>query len=227
MVALELIRDRVKWCETEVWDTSGVVLRPCSEGWQTMRHALPISQSTSKAGQLEAQLAPPASKSVTAIVGFTEIVGSGRLYNVAGVFHDGMVVGIYRKRHPAIRKSVYSAGDQSPIFTVGPLLFGIMICNDFNYPELAADMVARGARAIFLPSNNSLPPERADVVALSRAVDIARAKDNEVMIVRADVAGRTANRVSFGSSAIVDTRGTVLRAGKALSEDFLVAEVRS
>src|SRR5882672_5052571 len=101
-----------------------------------------------------------------------------------------------------------------------------MICNDSNYPELAADMAARGARVIFVPSNNSLPPERADVVALSRAVDIARARDNEVMIVRADVAGRTENRVSFGSSAIVDARGTVLRAGKTLSEDILIAEVK-
>ena len=122
---------------------------------------------------------------------------------------------------------MYSAGDQSPVFTVGPLSFGIMICNDSNYPELATDMVARGAMAIFLPSNNSLPPERSNVVALSRAVDVARARDNEVMIVRADVAGRTADRVSFGSSAIVDARGTVLRAGVALSEDILVAEVHA
>jgi predicted amidohydrolase len=100
-----------------------------------------------------------------------------------------------------------------------------MICNDSNYPELAADMAARSAGVIFLPSNNSLPPERADVVALSRTVDIARARDNEVMIVRADVAGRTENRISFGSSAIVDAGGTVLRAGAALSEDILIAEV--
>jgi predicted amidohydrolase len=88
-------------------------------------------------------------------------------------------------------------------------------------------MVARGARAIFLPSNNSLPPERAGVVALSRAVDIVLARDNEVTIVRADVAGRTADRVSFGSSAIVDARGTVVRAGRDLSEDILVEEVHT
>ena len=47
------------------------------------------------------------------------------------------------------------------------------------------------------------------------------------MIVRADVAGRTANRVSFGSSAIVDARGTVLRVGEALREDVLVVEVNT
>ena len=60
---------------------------------------------------------------------------------------------------------------------------------------------------------------------MTRAVDIARASDNAVTIVRADVAGRTADRVSFGSSAIVDARGTVLRAAEALKEDILVAEV--
>jgi len=224
--ALERIRDRVKWCETE-----GVNMLCCPEavlGGLADDAERPLDLAIGvESGQLEALLAPLASKSVTTIVVFTETVDAARLYNAAAVFHDGKVVGLCRKRHPAIRRSVYSAGDQSPIFTVGPLSFGIMICNDSNYPELATDMVTRGARAIFLPSNNSLPPERANVVALSRAVDIARARDNDVMIVRADVAGRTADRVSFGSSAIVDARGTVLRTGKALSEDILVAEVHA
>jgi predicted amidohydrolase len=226
MDALELIRDRVKWCETE-----GVDILCCPEavlGGLADHAERPIDIAIDlENGQLETLLAPLASKSVIAIVGFTEIAGAGKLYNSAAVFHGGRVAGIYRKRHPAIRRSIYSAGDQSPVFKAGPLSFGIMICNDSNYPELAADLAARGARVIFLPSNNGLPPEKADVVALSRAVDIARAKDNEVMIVRADVAGRTANRVSFGSSAIVDARGTVIRTGEALSEDILVAEVHA
>jgi 5-aminopentanamidase len=231
MDALELIRDRIKWCETE-----GVEFLCCPEavlGGLADDAQCPVEFAiNAESGQLEALLAPLASKSVTAIVGFTETVGAGRLYNAAAVFHDGRVAGIYRKRHlfygkshSAIRRSVYSAGDHSPIFEVGGLSFGIMICNDSNTPELAADMAARGARVIFLPSNNGLPPERADVVALSRAVDIARARDNEVMIVRADVAGRIAGRVSFGSSAIVDARGTVLGAGKALHEDILIAQM--
>jgi hypothetical protein len=55
------------------------------------------------------------------------------------------------------------------------------------------------------------------LVAFGRAIDIGRARDNEVMVVRAEVAGRTADRVSFGSSAIVDARGTVVRAGRELS----------
>jgi 5-aminopentanamidase len=224
MEALELIRDRVKWCETE-----GVAILCCPEavlGGLADDAQCPADIAIEvESGQLEALLAPLASRSVTTIVGFTETAGAGKLYNSAAVLHDGRVVGIYRKRHPAIRRSVYSAGDQSPLFTVCLLSFGIMICNDSHYPELAADMAARGAKVIFLPNNNGPPPARADVVALSRAVDIARASDNEVAIVRADVAGRIADRVSFGSSAIVDARGTVLRAGAALREDILVADV--
>jgi 5-aminopentanamidase len=226
MEALRLIRDRVKWCET-----AGVDILCCPEavlgGLADDAECLADIAIDVESGELEALLAPLASKSVTAIVGFTETAGGAKLYNTAAVFHDGRVIGLYRKRHPALRRSVYSAGDQSPLFTVGALSFGIMICNDSNYPELAADMAGRGARVIFLPSNNCLPPERADVVALSRAVDIARATDNEVMIVRADVAGRTAGRVSFGSSAIVDARGTVLRTGETLREDILVVEVQA
>ncbi len=223
MDAVELIRDRVTWCETE-----GVEILCCPEavlGGLADHAQYPADFAIDVAsGQLQALLAPLASKSVTAIVGFTE-TSAGALYNAAAVFHDGRVCGIYRKRHPAIRRSMYAAGDQSPVFTVGGLSFGIMICNDSTYPALAADMAARGARVIFVPSNNGLRADKADVVALTRAVDIARARDNNVMIVRADVAGRTAERVSFGSSAIVDARGTVLRAGAALSEDILVVDV--
>jgi 5-aminopentanamidase len=226
MEGLKIIGDRVRWCETE-----GVDILCCPEavlgGLADDLERPALISIDVEGGELDALLAPLASDEVTVIVGFTEAGGAETLYNAAAVFHCGRVLGIYRKRHPAIRRSVYSAGNQSPIFTVGHLSFGIMICNDSNYPKIAADMVARGAKALFVPSNNSLPPERADVVALTRAVDIARARDNEVMIVRSDVAGCTANRVSFGSSAIVDAKGTVLCTGEALREDILVAEVHA
>lgn len=222
MDAAALIRDRVTWCESE-----GVEILCCPEavlGGLADDAQCPADIAIDvDSGELQALLAPLASP-VTTIVGFTEAAG-GKLYNATAVFRDGRVAGIYRKRHPAIRQSVYSAGGESPVFTVGGLPFGIMICNDSNYPALASDLSARGARVIFLPSNNGLPADRADVVAQTRAVDIALASDNGVTIVRADVAGRSADRVAFGSSAIVDARGTVLRAGAALRADILVADV--
>jgi 5-aminopentanamidase len=133
------------------------------------------------------------------------------------------VVGLYRKLHPAIRKSVYDAGDRTPVFTIGGLTFGILICNDSNYAEPARKMAARGARALFIPTNNGLPLERADVASEARRVDVARAREHRVYVIRADVAGSTDGLVSYGSSGIVDRDGTVLQSAQRLHEDLIVA----
>jgi predicted amidohydrolase len=224
MAAVELIRERVAWCEAE-----GVEILCCPEGvlggladWAESPAAFALNVAS---GGLDAVLAPLASESVTTIVGFTEDAGDGKLYNAAAVYSRGAVAGIYRKRHPAIRRSVYRAGEGSPIFRVGGLTFGILICNDSNFAEPANTLAARGATALFIPSNNALPPERADVVADARRVDVARAVELGITVVRADVAGRADGRVSHGSSAIVAPDGTVIREAKRLAEDLLVAEI--
>lgn len=96
-------------------------------------------------GELASVLAPLASDRLTTIIGFTEAGADGRLYNSAAVFAQGSVIGVYRKRRPAIRSSVYSSGDESPVFEIAGLRFGLMICNDTNHPEFAADLARRGA----------------------------------------------------------------------------------
>src|ERR1700686_3267273 len=109
-----------------------------------------------------------------------------------------------------------------PVFQIGRLTFGILICNDSNYPEPARIMASQGATALFVPTNNGLPLEKADVVGDARDADIARAKENNVWVIRADVAGRTADLVSYGSSGIVDPDGTVIQSAQRLNEDLLV-----
>jgi predicted amidohydrolase len=175
--------------------------------------------------QLARALAALASDTVTTIVGFTEVTGTGRLYNTAAVLHKGAVLGLYRKLHPAINRSVYDAGDRMPVFKVGTLTFGIVICNDSNYPEPARVMATQGATALFIPTNNGLPPEKADVAAHARDVDIALAIENNVCVVRADVSGRADGIVSYGSSGIVDSRGNVLHSAQELTEELIVADL--
>ena len=99
-------------------------------------------------------LAPLASDVVTSISGFTESTRDGRLYNAAAVYHRGAVIGIYRKLFPATRRSVYEAGNKTPVFDVDGLKFGIVICRDSNYFEPARIMAAPGATALFVPTNN-------------------------------------------------------------------------
>lgn len=228
MEVLGLIRAQVEWCES-----NGVEILCCPEG--VLGGLADYASSPTnfaidvEGGQLQALLAPLASEKVATILGFTEIDRSGRLYNAAAVFHQGSVVGIYRKLYPAINKSVYAAGDKLPVFTVGDLTFGILICNDSNYYEPARIMAAQGAAALFVPTNNGLPPAKAgpELVAEARNVDIARAIENSVFVIRADVAGRTDSLVSYGSSGIVDPEGMALQSARPLDADLIVAEIKT
>lgn len=86
-------------------------------------------------------------------------------------------------------------------------------------------MASRGATALFVPTNNGLPTEKADVVARTRNADIARAIENGVSVIRADVAGRADGMVAYGSSGIVGRNGMVLQSAERLSEDLLVADL--
>jgi predicted amidohydrolase len=225
-VALGLIREQVERCEA-----AGVEILCCPEGvLGGLADYAPRPADIAvdvEAGELDALLAPLASERVTTIVGFTEVGLGGRLYNSAAVFHRGSVAGIFRKLHPAIRRSAYHAGDETPVFTVGGLTFGIVICRDSTFPEPARMMAARGATALFVPTNNGLPPSKGgpELVAEARNDDVARATENGVFVVRADVAGRCGSMISHGSTAIVDPGGAVLQSARQLVPDLLVADI--
>ena len=225
---LGLIREQVERCEAE-----GVEILCCPEavlGGLADYASRPADVAIDvEAGRLDALLAPLASDRVATILGFTEIAPGGRLYNSAAVFHRGSVIGIYRKLHPAINRSVYEAGDETPVFTIGALTFGIVICRDSTFPEPARTMAARGAAALFVPTNNGMPPSKGgpELVAEARNGDVARAVENDVSVVRADVAGRAGELVSHGSSGIVDHRGVVVRTARPLVADLVVADIQT
>jgi predicted amidohydrolase len=169
MEVLALIRDQVDRCES-----AGVEILCCPEGvlggladYSGRAAAIAIN---AEGGQLDKVLAPLTSDTVTTILGFTETDRHGRLYNSAAVFHRGSVVGVYRKLHPAINRSIYEAGNSVPVFTVGDLTFGIIICRDSTYVEPAKIMASQGATVLFVPSNNGLPPGKAgpEIVAEAR-----------------------------------------------------------
>ena len=226
--ALDLIRERVAWCESE-----GVCVLCCPEAilggladyWPSPAE-LAIGTDN---GELPAILAPLASKSVTSIVGFTEVDRNGQLYNSAAIFHLGRVAGVYRKLHPAIRRSVYCAGIDIPVFQVEELIFGVVICNDSNFSEPAQLMAARGATVLLLPTNNGLPMDRAstELAAEARTADIARARENRMWVIRADVAGQSGQIMSYGTSEIVDPSGSIVAQAKPLTTGILVTEIRA
>jgi 5-aminopentanamidase len=223
MDALGLIQERVRWCETE-----GVSILCCPEA--ILGGLADFSEDPTQfaitANSIANVLAPLASDTVTTIVGFTELTNE-RLYNSAAVFQKGRVMGIYRKLHPAIRQSVYAAGSTTPVFRVAGLTFGIVICYDSTFPEPATAMVAQGASVLFVPTNNGFPVNRAcaELVREARASDIARAAENSVWVIRADVAGSNGELISLGSSGIVDPMGRVVQEATLQSTDLLIADI--
>lgn len=224
MQALGLIRTRVEQCEAE---RISVLCCPEAILGGLADYSEDPAQFAVSADRLDATLAPLSSDIVTTIIGFTELGDGGRLYNSAAVFHRGAVVGVYRKLYPAINRSVYEAGRDVPVFQVGALTLGIVICNDSNYFEPARLMAARGATALFVPTNTGLPPTKAgaELAGEARNCDIARAVENSMWVIRADVAGRADDLVSHGSSGIVDPDGMVVRSARQLSDDLIVAEI--
>jgi 5-aminopentanamidase len=226
MEAVDLIRAAVKACER-----AGVEILCCPEailGGLADYAIDPFDFAIDvESGELDETLRPLSSACVTTIVGFTERSRSGRLFNSAAIFSGARVVGLYRKLHPAINRSVYEGGDRMPVFTINGLTFGIIICLDSTYVEPARTMASRGAEALFVLSNNGLPRHRAtpELVADARGVDIARALEHGVFVIRADVAGDNSALASFGSSGIVSPHGTVLAAAEPSMTGLVIADI--
>ena len=86
-------------------------------------------------------------------------------------------------------------------------------------------MAAKGATVLFVPTNNCLPLNKADVVARARSAQIARAVENGLTVIAADVAGHQDGFASYGSTNIIDPNGVVLASSKPFVEDLLIADI--
>lgn len=222
--ALALLRRRLDQCEAE-----GGGILCCPEAliggladWADDRSSAAIPSS----GILRF-LRPVAGARLTVIVGFTELSSDGGLYNSAAVVSHGTLTGVYRKRHPSIRRSVYRPGTESPVFQADGMCFGVLICYDSTFLNLGAGLASRGARVLFVPTNNALPASRASNTLLAevRACDASLATENRCWVVRADVAGVAGELRSEGSSCITSPSGKTVSTGRPFEEDFLVAEL--
>lgn len=111
MEALPLIKGCVEQCEAD-----DIAILCCPEAIlgglaNYSRDPTRFAVATSRIGSVLATLA---SDTVTTILGFTELTDDGALHNSAAVLHRRRIAGVYRKQHPAIRRSMYAAGETGP-----------------------------------------------------------------------------------------------------------------
>ncbi len=124
------------------------------------------------------------------------------------------------------------AAYQAPLLPAGsmealPLIRArVAECERRGVEILCCPEAILGGLADFIPTNNGLPPEKADVVDQAHRAQAERAVENGVHVVAADVAGRCGDHVSWGSSAVTAPDGTLLEAAaEPLAEELLVVDL--
>lgn len=153
----------------------------------------------------------------TLATGFLEKEGD-ELYNSAVLLDKTGVVGTYRKLHLFMNeKNIFERGNVGlPIFSVGGVKIGMLVCFDWMFPEVWRKLALKGVDLILHPSNLVLP--------YAQSVIPSYALVNRVFIATANRFG-TEKELSFtGQSVIVNPKGEVLAKADEL-EEILFAEI--
>ncbi len=174
------------------------------------------------------------SKRITIQAGITARGRDGKAYNraiVAGP--DGSILAEYDKVHlfPLGREKEpqkLSPGRSAQVFrwstAGGALNVAPIICYDLRFPELFGQALGKGAEAFAIGAN--WPASRAEHW---RALNIARAIENQAFVMAVNRVGKDPNLAYSGGSLLVDPHGRVIaEAGdeeSVLSEDLDPREV--
>ncbi|KKL26945.1 hypothetical protein LCGC14_2390160, partial [marine sediment metagenome] len=168
-------------------------------------------------------------RDVVTIVGMCE--KRGESYGVtAAILDGGRVAGHYTKTMltGGDHQVMDAYDDELPVFDAKGVRFGVIICHDSSFPEVAATMVWKGARIIFSPHYNSLGPERMDEHRLLvRNNHIGLAAHYGVVVARSNSVGHWDNpeRYGYGDSAIFSPIGVPLAEAGLFTEKLVTADV--
>jgi len=134
----------------------------------------------------------------------------------------------YRKLHIApAEKDVVSPGDGVPLFESHGVRFGIQLCYDVHFPELATCMALAGAEVIFIPHASPRGTPRAKLASWLRCLP-ARAFDTGLFVVACNQTGGNGAGLTFpGVAVVVGPDGRVLAKRTAMKEGLLVADLRA
>lgn len=92
------------------------------------------------------------------VAGFAERDGN-RLYNSSLIVNAKRTIGTYRKIHLFNKEKLFFSPGEAPppVFSVGGLVLGVMICFDWYFPETMRLLMLQGAEIVAHPANLVLP----------------------------------------------------------------------
>ncbi len=156
-----------------------------------------------------------AEKGVVTLAGIVERRGDGYA-DTQVVLDGGQVAGHYAKTMlvSGDRAIMDDCDDELPVFEARGVRFGIMICHDSSFPEIAATLAWKGAKTIFSPHYDSIRRDEMDAHRiLVRNNHIGIAAHYGLVVARANVVGYLAegNRFGYGDSAVFGPGGRRVR----------------
>jgi len=158
------------------------------------------------------------------VAGSCAEAGEGeRLHNTACIVGpDGAVRATYRKIHlfgPMKEDRYFAPGREVAVAHLEIGVVGLGLCYDLRFPELSRKLALRGAELLVFPSQ--WPAER---LAHFHTLLAARAIENQLFVLGANRAGRSAAFEFGGGSMLVGPRGEIV-AQLGAEPGFLEAEI--
>ncbi len=167
-----------------------------------------------------------ASNDIIILAGIAEKDASGHIYASHLVINPNGDIGVYRKLHIAPpERSILSAGSTVPIFEAPGVKFGIQLCYDAHFPELATHMAEKGAEIIFIPhaSPRGTPEEK--YKSWMRHLP-ARAYDNSLFVLACNQTGENGKGLFFpGLAVIIGPSGRIIEQELSGDEGVVIADL--
>jgi len=167
--------------------------------------------------------------------GLPELRRDNAVYNTYVIVSGEGLIGKYSKCHcvPGLEFAYFKQGNSLPVFDLGKLRVGVLICYDNHFPEAHRILAIRGANAIIMPHVtvgrgwwHDMPAEQAHQQARNWILTWLRARafDNSVFTIFVNEAGQ-GNSGTLGCSMVLDPDGDILAECASTGEDLVVAEL--
>jgi predicted amidohydrolase len=167
---------------------------------------------------------------VAVVLGTERVVDGAPIPTALVINRDGTIAGCQDKvQLDPSEDTIYAAGRDRRVFTVGPLTFGVVICHEgWRYPETVRWAVRRGAQVVFHPHFHEAEPRGYRPVSYAdpkntfheKAV-LCRAAENTCYFATVN----TASEGSPSTSAIANPDGTLLSYQPYGEEGLLIADL--
>ncbi len=163
---------------------------------------------------------------IALLIGFAEKGADGRIYASHMAITPEGQTGVYRKLHLAPPEAaVFTPGSTLPVFDWSGIRFGIQLCYDAHFPDLATRMAEANADAIFIP-HASPRGQAADKHQSWMRHLPARAFDNGLFVVACNQIGDNRNGLTFpGNAVVLAPSGEVIASRLSSDPGLLTADL--